>query len=139
MTRVPFGWLVRSIHAWSANLMIGAAFAHLFSVIFVHAYRRPRELTWLTGVLMFFIAFAFGFSGYLLPWNELAFFATRVGTNMAGVVPGIGDHLVSLPARRQGRERRDADALLRRARRDPAGHHHCAARRCTSCSCSTTA
>ena len=95
MTRVPFGWLVRSIHAWSANLMIGAAFAHLFSVIYVHAYRRPRELTWLSGVLIFFLAFAFGFSGYLLPWNELAFFATRVGTDMAGVVPGIGDHLVS--------------------------------------------
>src|SRR5580765_2297699 len=94
MTRVPFGWLVRSIHAWSANLMIGAAFAHLFSVIYVHAYRRPRELTWLSGVLIFFLAFAFGFSGYLLPWNELAFFATRVGTDMAGVVPGIGNTIV---------------------------------------------
>jgi cytochrome b6 len=94
MSRVPFGWLVRSIHAWSANLMIGAAFAHLFSVIYVHAYRRPREVTWLSGVLIFFITFAFGFSGYLLPWNELAFFATRVGTNMPTVVPGIGEHLV---------------------------------------------
>lgn len=94
MTRVPFGWLVRSIHAWSANLMIGAAFAHLFSVIYVHAYRRPREVTWLSGVLLFFILFAFGFSGYLLPWNELAFFATRVGTNMPAVVPAIGAHLV---------------------------------------------
>ena len=94
MTRVPFGWLVRSVHAWSANLMIGAAFAHLFSVIYVHAYRPPRELTWVSGLLVFFITFAFGFSGYLLPWNELAFFATRVGTNMAGVVPGIGDSIV---------------------------------------------
>ena len=94
MTRVPFGWLVRSVHAWSANLMIGAAFAHLFSVIYVHAYRPPRELTWVSGLLVFVITFAFGFSGYLLPWNELAFFATRVGTNMAGVVPGIGDSIV---------------------------------------------
>jgi cytochrome b6 len=94
MTSVPFGWLVRSIHAWSANLMIGAAFAHLFSVIYLHAYRKPREVTWLSGVLVFFIVFAFGFSGYLLPWNELAFFATRVGTNMPAVLPGIGDHLV---------------------------------------------
>jgi cytochrome b6 len=94
MRRVPFGWLVRSIHAWSANLMIAAAFAHLFTVLFVHAYRRPRELTWLTGLLMFFITFGFGFSGYLLPWNELAFFATRVGTSTASVVPVIGDHLV---------------------------------------------
>lgn len=90
MTRVPFGWLVRSIHAWSSNLMIGAAFAHLFSVIYVHAYRRPREVTWLSGVLVFFITFGFGFSGYLLPWNELAFFATKVGTGIAGAVPVVG-------------------------------------------------
>lgn len=94
MTRVPFGWLVRSIHAWSANLMIAAAFAHLVSVVFLHAYRRPRELTWLSGLLIFFITFGFGFSGYLLPWNELAFFATRVGTDMAGAVPGIGNGIV---------------------------------------------
>jgi cytochrome b6 len=94
MTRVPFGWLIRSIHAWSANLMIAAVFAHLFSVVFLHAYRRPRELTWLTGILIFFITFGFGFSGYLLPWNELAFFATRVGTSTAGAVPGIGEALV---------------------------------------------
>jgi cytochrome b6 len=94
MTRVPFGWLVRSIHSWSANLMIATAFAHLFSVVFLHAYRRPREITWLSGVLVFFIIFAFGFSGYLLPWNELAFFATRVGTDMAGAIPGIGEAIV---------------------------------------------
>jgi len=94
MTRVPFGWLVRSIHAWSANLMVASAFAHLATVVFLHAYRRPRELTWLTGVLTFFITFAFGFSGYLLPWNELAFFATRVGTDMARVTPVIGEAIV---------------------------------------------
>jgi cytochrome b6 len=94
MTRVPFGWLIRSIHAWSANLMIGAAFAHLISVVFLHAYRRPRELTWLTGLLVLFITFGFGFSGYLLPWNELSFFATRVGTSTAGALPGVGDAIV---------------------------------------------
>src|SRR6187549_1950280 len=94
MTRVPFGWLVRSIHSWSANLMIASAFAHLFSVVFLHAYRQPRELTWLTGIFTLFLLFAFGFSGYLLPWNELAFFATRVGTDMAAVVPGIGHEIV---------------------------------------------
>jgi quinol-cytochrome oxidoreductase complex cytochrome b subunit len=94
MTHVPFGWLVRSIHAWSANLMVAAAFAHLTSVVLLHAYRRPREVTWLSGLLMFFITLAFGFSGYLLPWNELAFFATRVGTDMAAVIPGIGESIV---------------------------------------------
>jgi len=94
MTRVPFGWLIRSVHAWSANLMIGAAFAHLVSIVYLHAYRKPRELTWITGIVIFLITFAFGFSGYLLPWNELAFFATRVGTDMTAVVPVIGDHLL---------------------------------------------
>jgi cytochrome b6 len=95
MTRVPFGWLVRSIHAWSANLMIAAAFAHLFTVLYVHGYRRPREITWLSGLIIFFITFGFGFSGYLLPWNELAFFACRVGTYTRCVVRGVGGLLVS--------------------------------------------
>ena len=94
MTRVPFGWLIRSIHSWSANLMVGAAFVHLFSVLFLKAYRKPREITWVSGVLLLFISMAFGFTGYLLPWNELAFFATRVGTDMAGAVPGIGEAIV---------------------------------------------
>jgi quinol-cytochrome oxidoreductase complex cytochrome b subunit len=62
----------------------------MFSVFFERAYRKPREMTWYTGMLMFFLALAFGFSGYLLPWNELAFFATKVGTDIAGVVPVIG-------------------------------------------------
>src|SRR5512141_2782856 len=90
MTRVPFGWLVRSVHSWSANLMVGAAFAHLFSVFFLGSYARPRELTWFSGIFLLALAMAFGFSGYLLPWNELAFFATRVGTDMAGKVPLVG-------------------------------------------------
>ena len=94
MTRVPFGWLVRSIHAWSANLMVAAAFAHMFSVLFLQAYRRPRELTWMSGVLLLFLTLAFGFSGYLLPWNELSFFATRIGTESASVVPFIGEQVV---------------------------------------------
>jgi cytochrome b6 len=94
MTRVPFGWLVRSIHSWSANLMVGAAFAHLVSVLFLKAYRRPREVTWISGVLLLFLALGFGFTGYLLPWNELAFFATRVGTDIAGTVPYVGEPIV---------------------------------------------
>jgi len=94
MTRVPFGWLIRSIHSWSANLMVGAAFIHLFSVLFLKAYRKPREITWISGVLLLFLILGFGFTGYLLPWNELAFFATRVGTDIAGAVPGIGEATV---------------------------------------------
>jgi cytochrome b6 len=90
MTTVPFGWLVRSIHSWSANLMVFSAFAHLTTVYFLKAYRPPRELTWITGCLVLFLVLAFGFSGYLLPWNKLAFFATKVGTDIAGVVPLVG-------------------------------------------------
>ena len=90
MTRVQFGWLIRSIHAWSANLMIFTAFVHMFSVLFLKAYRKPRELTWVSGVILLVLVMGFGFSGYLLPWNTLAFFATKVGTEIAGQVPIIG-------------------------------------------------
>jgi len=96
MSKVSFGWLIRSVHSWSANLFVLSAVIHMFSVFFERAYRFPRELTWLTGMLMFFIALGFGFSGYLLPWNELAFFATKVGTEIVGVVPVVGKPLMVL-------------------------------------------
>ena len=94
MTTVPFGWLIRSLHSWSANLMVYFAFVHLASVYFMKAYRPPREITWITGCLFFFLLLFFGFSGYLLPWNQLAFFATKVGTDIAESVPLIGDWLL---------------------------------------------
>jgi cytochrome b6 len=94
MTRVQFGWLIRSIHSWSANLMIFTAFAHMFSVLFFKAYRKPRELTWVSGVILLFLVMGFGFSGYLLPWNTLAFFATKVGTEITGQVPVVGRPLM---------------------------------------------
>jgi cytochrome b6 len=90
MTEVDFGWLIRSAHSWSANLLIGVLFLHVLTTFMMRAYRRPREITWMTGVLALALFMAFGFSGYLLPWNELAFFATRVGTAIVGVVPVIG-------------------------------------------------
>ena len=90
MTRVQFGWLVRSIHSWSANLMILTAFIHMFSVVFLHSYRRPREITWLSGLVLLGLALGFGFSGYLLPWNKVSYFATKVGTDMAASVPLAG-------------------------------------------------
>ena len=94
MTRVPFGWLIRSIHSWSANLMVAAAVAHLFSVLFLHSYRRPREMTWVSGMLLFALTLGFGFTGYLLPWNEVSYFATRVGTDIMTAVPWAGEFLV---------------------------------------------
>jgi len=94
MTVVPFGWLIRSIHSWSANLMVFFAFLHLVSVFFMKAYRPPRELTWMSGVMLLFLIMGFGFSGYLLPWNQLAFFATKVGTDIGGAVPLVGEWTV---------------------------------------------
>ena len=90
MTKVEFGWLVRSVHAWAAHLAIGSAMIHLASTFFLKAYRPPRELTWVTGVCLCYLLMGFGFTGYLLPWNTLAFFATKVGTEIAGIVPGVG-------------------------------------------------
>jgi cytochrome b6 len=94
--KVRFGWLVRAIHIWSANLMILAAFLHLAANFFSKAYRRPREVTWLTGVGLLFITLTFGFTGYLLPWNTLAYFATQVGSEIAGDVPVIGHAVLVL-------------------------------------------
>jgi cytochrome b6 len=96
VTRVPFGWLIRNIHSWSANLLVAAAFAHFFSVFLLKSYRKPRELTWLSGILLLFLMLGFGFSGYLLPWNELSFFATKVGTGIAGSLPIVGRFLLRL-------------------------------------------
>ena len=90
MSEVSFGWLIRSIHSWSANLMVGAALIHMFSTFMMKAYRRPREVTWLSGMVLLGLVFAFGFSGYLLPWNQLAFFATKVGADIAGDLPVVG-------------------------------------------------
>jgi cytochrome b6 len=110
MTEVEFGWLIRSAHSWSANLLIGVLFLHLLTTYMMRAYRRPREMTWVTGVLLLGVFLAFGFSGYLLPWNELAFFATRVGTAIVGVVPVVGDDLLLLA---RGGEDVTGDTLAR--------------------------
>jgi len=96
MAEVQFGWLIRSIHAWSANLMVFALFLHMFSVLLLKAYRPPREITWLSGVGLLGLALGFGFTGYLLPWNELAYFATKVGTEITGAVPLAGAFLLRL-------------------------------------------
>ncbi len=93
MSGVKFGWLIRSVHSWTANILIGLIFVHMFSTFFLKAYRKPRELTWITGFLLLVLFMAFGFSGYLLPWNELSYFATRVGTDIAGSLPFIGNWL----------------------------------------------
>ena len=94
MTQVRFGWLIRSVHGWCANLLMALAFAHMFSTFFLKSYRKPRELTWVSGMLLLALMLAFGFSGYLLPWNTLSYFATMVGTNIAGALPWVGESVV---------------------------------------------
>ena len=95
-TKVPFGWLIRSIHCWSAHLMIVSLTVHMFSTMLLKAYRPPREATWVSGFILLSVGLGFGFSGYLLPWNELAFFATSVGTDSVKAVPGIGNWLLQV-------------------------------------------
>jgi cytochrome b6 len=90
---VQFGWLYRQIHAWGATLMILALLIHMTRTYFMGAYKKPRELTWVTGVLLFVLTISFGFTGYLLPWNQIAFWATTVGTESADKVPLIGQWL----------------------------------------------
>jgi cytochrome b6 len=94
MTQVPYGWLIRSVHDWGASLFIGVTLLHFLTVLFSRAYRKPRELTWLSGALMLALALGFGFSGYLLPWNELSYYATRVGTKIPAALPVVGDVVV---------------------------------------------
>jgi cytochrome b6 len=91
VNEIPFGALIRSVHHWSANLMVLVLFVHLFSTFFMKAYRAPRELTWLTGLALLGITMFLGFSGYLLPWDELSFFATRVGISELEKTPLVGE------------------------------------------------
>ncbi len=87
---INFGWLIRSVHSWAANLMVAAIFVHMFSVFFMKAYRSPREFGWWSGVALLLIASVFGFSGYLLPMNELSYFATKVGLEIPSSMPFVG-------------------------------------------------
>jgi quinol-cytochrome oxidoreductase complex cytochrome b subunit len=87
---IHFGWLIRSTHSWSANLMIASAMVHMFSAFFMKAYRCPREFTWWSGMILLLLAMVFGFSGYLLPMDDLAYFATKVGLEIPASVPVIG-------------------------------------------------
>ncbi len=90
MTEVPLGWIIRSVHSWSASFMIAFVFVHLLSIWITKAYRKPRELTWMSGVFLLFVSLAFGFTGYLLPWDDLSLSATKVGTDIPRSIPIVG-------------------------------------------------
>ena len=87
---VPFGWLIRQIHVWGAHLMVFVVVVHMAKTYFYGAYKKPREITWIFGVALFGIVLGFGFTGYLLPWDQFAFWATTVGTEAPGSVPVLG-------------------------------------------------
>lgn len=90
-TQVRFGAAIRAIHHWAANGMILMCTAHMLRVFIMGAYKNPRELNWVSGVLLLVLTLAFGFTGYLLPWDQRAFWATTVGTEIAGSIPVIGN------------------------------------------------
>jgi cytochrome b-561 len=95
-TGVGFGQLVRNVHRWSAHLMVLVVFFHLVRVFFAGAYKRPREFNWVIGVVLLVSTLAFSFTGYLLPWDQLSYWAVTVGTNLVHYVPAIGTTLQDL-------------------------------------------
>jgi ubiquinol-cytochrome c reductase cytochrome b subunit len=95
-TQVPLGWLIRGLHHWGASAMIILVVLHMLRVILFGSYKFPREVTWFTGVILLLVVIGFGFTGYLLPWDQKAFWATTVGTRIAGTPPLIGDYLLRI-------------------------------------------
>lgn len=96
MNGVAFGWLIRGIHHWGASLMVIVVFLHMLRTFYYGAYKYPREFTWLTGVVLFLCTLGMGFTGYLLPWNQRAYWATTVGTELPGTVPLIGPFITNV-------------------------------------------
>ncbi|MCJ7676089.1 MAG: cytochrome b N-terminal domain-containing protein [Anaerolineales bacterium] len=90
-TQVLFGSAVRAIHHWSANGMVVVVVAHMLRVFITGAFKAPRELNWMSGVFLLVLTLAFGLTGYLLPWDQTAFWASTVATEIAGAEPGIGN------------------------------------------------
>lgn len=90
MTEIPLGWIIRSVHSWSASFMIALVFVHLLSIWITKSYRKPRELTWMSGAMLMLVSLFFGFTGYLLPWDDLSFSATKVGTDIPRAIPVVG-------------------------------------------------
>ena len=93
---VNFGWLVRSIHAWGAHAIVLVVLIHLASTFFMGAYKRPRELVWVSGLVILFFILGFAFTGYLLPWDTTAYFATQIGTEIPKSLPIVGELTVTL-------------------------------------------
>jgi ubiquinol-cytochrome c reductase cytochrome b subunit len=94
--QITFGWFVRGLHHWGASGMVIAVGLHMLQVFLYGAFKPPRELMWMVGVALFLLVMGFAFTGYLLPWDQTAYWATQVGINMVGTVPLVGDFLVKV-------------------------------------------
>ena len=95
-TGVGFGQLVRNVHRWSAHLMVLVLFLHLIRVFYAGAYKKPREFNWVIGVVLLLLTLGLSFTGYLLPWDQLSYWAVTVGTNLVHYVPFVGNTLQDL-------------------------------------------
>ena len=96
MNSVAFGWLIRGIHHWGSSLMVLVVFIHMLRVFVTASYKYPRELTWMIGVGLLIFTLGMGFTGYLLPFNQKSYWATTVGTSIAGTVPWLGDFILKV-------------------------------------------
>ena len=93
---IPFGWAVRGLHFWGANLMVLTVMIHMGKIYFGGIYKAPRELNWVTGVALFLLTMGFSFTGYLLPWTQLSYWATVIATEAPGSMPVMGPLTKSL-------------------------------------------
>lgn len=93
--QLPYGWLIRGIHHYGASALVILVCAHMLRTYFFSAYKAKREVNWLSGVLLLFLVLGFGFTGYLLPWDQKGYWATKVGTEIAGSVPIVGEIMLS--------------------------------------------
>nr|YP_010337776.1 cytochrome b6 [Sahlingia subintegra]UNJ17361.1 cytochrome b6 [Sahlingia subintegra] len=96
MTNVNLGWLIRSIHRWSASMMVLTMILHSFRVYLTGGFKRPRELTWVTGVLLATLTVSFGVTGYSLPWDQVGFWAVKIVTGVPDAIPVVGPNIVEL-------------------------------------------
>jgi cytochrome b6 len=96
MTEVNFGWLIRSIHRWSASMIVLIIILHVFRVYLTGGFKRPRELTWITGVIIAVCTVSFGVTGYSLPWDQVGYWAVKIVTGVPDAIPVVGPTLVEL-------------------------------------------
>ena len=93
-TEVSYGWLIRGLHHWGSSGMVVMIGIHMLRVFFTGAYKPPRELNWVIGVVLLAVTLVFSFTGYLLPWDQKAYWATQVGTAIVGVAPVVGEFIL---------------------------------------------